>query len=212
MRVSYRTIARLLASKLPVYGQEYSDMIEEYTKSIEAMPPEHQQALRASYIFSCMAPLEKREDIFQNIVSEILTTLAKREARGLEPVKNLEPFCYRVAQNWWRERWAIKKKREKKLNGPFISLNSKLKKCESGQVERLDTITDKLDHAGKLNSELDVQRVLDTLPDGIKATVIKRLEDYHKNKRDYTISSADALRLWRYATKNEAKIRQLITV
>ena len=56
MDVSYRSIVKLLARGMPIGGQDYSDIIEGYIKSIEAMLPEQQSTLKSAYIFSRKAP------------------------------------------------------------------------------------------------------------------------------------------------------------
>jgi len=81
MDVSYRSIAKLLARGMPIDGQDYSDMIEAYIKSIEAMPPEHQHTLSASYIFSSLARTYERQDLFQELVAYTLSELAKYDGR-----------------------------------------------------------------------------------------------------------------------------------
>jgi len=65
MNVSYRQIAKVLAKGMQLGGQDYSDKVEEYIKSIEAMPVEQRATLSAAYIFSCKVPKEEREDILK---------------------------------------------------------------------------------------------------------------------------------------------------
>jgi len=201
MDVSYRSIAKLLARGMPIDGQDYSDIIEGYIKSIEAMPPEQQSTLKSAYIFSRKAPEAERQDLFQHLVAHGLAVLASWP----KPILNTAGFCYGVARNEWKF-WTRKRKgRLKILGGGFLSLNEPVRDSLDGDIELQDAIAGEVEFESKLNSELDCQAVLNTLPDRLKTILAKRLNGY-------TISSADQKALSRYIKKNGDTIRELITV
>ena len=210
MDVSYRSIARLLARGMPVEGQEYSEVIESLTKSIKAMPVEQQSPLKAAYIFSSLAPREERQDLFQTLVEQCLTELAKYDGH----IKDLEAFCYTVARHKWGDKWKQKKNRAKILNGGFVSLNKVVPSTHQDgdipEVELHELLAGKLEWTtirptnleSEINSELDSQAALDTLPDRVKAIVIKKLLDSGR------ISSSECNILHRHIKQNGHKIRE----
>ena len=206
MNVDYRQIAKVLVSGMPLEGQEYSSKVEEYIKVIETMPVKHQQALRASYIFGSMAPAEERQDLFQDLVDHVLTKLAKRNGQ----VKDLEAFCYTVAKHKWGDWWRQKKRRRQILNGGFISLDERLENGDREEIELHKLIPGEAGFQDRINSKLDSLAVLNTLPDRVKAIVLKRL-DYKKPKNGNKVSSSECNTLWRYARQNEKRIRALLS-
>ena len=196
MEVSYRRIAKLLARGMPIEGQEYIDIIEGYINSIEAMPNEHKQTLRASYIFSCLAPRDDRQDLFQELVAYTLTQLAKYDGR----IKDVEAFSYTVARHKWGDWWKQKKRRRQILNGGFISLNKLTTDNDGEQIELQDLIADDLGLESELESKLDSQALLSSLPNKIKAIVVKRLNRQTPTNHQYQM-------LARYREENECAIR-----
>ncbi|MBA7559795.1 hypothetical protein ES708_01410 [subsurface metagenome] len=206
MDVSCRQIAKVLARGMPVEGEEYSQIIEGYIKTLEALPDEQLQALRASYIFSGQAPQEERQDLFQELVSHTLTALSSYDSH----ITDLEAFCYTVAKHKWNDFWDKKKRRKEILNGGFVSLNEPVQTREKEEIDLQELIAGEVKSESKLISELNAQAVFSTLPDKIKAIVQKRL-DNKRQKRGRTISSAECTMLWRYAKQNGDKIRELIT-
>lgn len=205
MDVSYRQIAKRLAQGMPVEGQDYSDIIEGYIRSIEAMPVEQQAALKASFIFSSMAPKDERQDLFQALVEQCLTELAKFDGQ----IKDPEAYCYTVARHRRWDFWKQSKRRTKILNGGFISLEEPVQNGDGQEVELKELIADDLDLESEINSQLDCQAVLDTMPDEFSAIVVKRL-DYKKQNRDSKLSSSEVNKLWRYVNQNGDKIREAI--
>lgn len=201
MNVSYRSIAKLLAKGMPVDGQEYSDIIEGYIKTLEAMPVEQQSALSAAYIFSDKIRGLERQDLFQELVAQTLTVLAKHQDR----IPNIEGFCYKVAQNKWRDRLRNEIKRKEILNGGFLSLNAPKPNSDGQEVELQKTIVGEVAFERKLNSKLDCQAVLDTLPDKVKVAVIKRSEGR-------ALSAAERNMLHRHIKQNGHKIREALAV
>ncbi len=200
MDVSYRSIAKLLARGMPIDRQDYSDIIEGYIKSIEAMPPEQQTALKASYIFSNLSREYERQDLFQELVAYTLDELAKYEGR----IADLEGFCYTVARHKWGDWWKKKKRRKGILNGGFLSLNELVQNDDGQEVELQELIAGEIEFESKLNSELDSQAILNTLPDKVKAIVMKKLIGRER------LSSSEHNTLWRYTKQNGDAIREAI--
>lgn len=203
MNVSYRTIAKVLAYDMPLDDQEYSDIIEWYIKSIEAMPPMHQETLKAAYVFSRKAPKEDWQDLFLHFVAHGLKLLSQWP----EPIKDMAGFCYVVARNEWKRVTRERKRHIRMLNGGFVSLNKIVPSIhqdgDSQEVELQELIADDLDLESELNSELDNQAVLDTLPDRVKAIVKKRLRGEKLIGHEYEI-------LARYREENKKAIRALV--
>jgi len=204
MKISYRTLAKVLAYDMPLDDQEYSDIIEWYIKSIEAMPPKHQETLKAAYVFSRKAPKEDWQDLFQHFVAHGLKILNQWP----KPIKDIAGFCYVVVRNEWKRVTRERKRHIRMLNGGFVSLNKIVPSAhpdgDSREVELQELIADDLDLESELNSELDSQAVLDTLPDRVKAIVKKRLLGGEK------ISNREYERLARYREENGKAIRELI--
>jgi DNA-directed RNA polymerase specialized sigma24 family protein len=200
MRVSYRSIAKILARGMPIEGQEYSDKIEEYIRILKRMPNENQQALKASFIFSCLAPKRDQQDLFQELVAVTLTELARYNGR----IKDVEAFCYTVAQHKWKTLYRNKKRRLKVLNGGFISLNTPVQNVDGKERELQDSIAGEIEFESELISKVDCKAVLDKIPDRIRAIAEKRL------LHGETLSSSEFNILWRYRKQNRDKIRELL--
>jgi len=198
MNVSYRSIAKVLAQGMPLDGQDYSDKVEEYIKAIEAMPVEQQSALKASYIFSRKAPREECQDLFQDLVSKCLTALAKNA-----PIRDPEPFCYKTVRLAWLDRTRYRLRPIEKLSREAYRLNSPVIDSDGGETELQELIAGEVEFERKLNSKLDCQAVLDSLPDRVKAVVVKRLKGQEVSTADYKAAKY-------YTTKHENSIREAI--
>lgn len=199
MEFSYRQIAKALAHGMPVDGQEYTEVIEGYIKSIAAMPLEQRVLIQAAYIFSRKAPREEWQDLFQHFVAHGLEILSQWP----ETIKDIAGFSYVVTRNEWKRLTRERKRHIRMLNGSFLSLNVTLDNTEDEGIELLDTIADDLDIESELNSELDSQAVMDTLPDKVKAIVDKRLNHQQLSSHEYE-------RLARYREENGKAIREAL--
>ena len=213
MKVSYRRIARKLVWDMPAFSpEEFASKVDDYTEAIEAMPKEAQATLKAAYIINSIAPKEDQEDLFQELVSHILTVLARYKT----PIRDIDGFCYKVAnrkyQTWLRD----KRNRKRLLDGGFLSLDEPVKALNGEVVELHETVAGKLEWTdirpfnleSEISSELDCQAVLDTMPDRVRDLVIKRLD--YKKKVGHHISHSDSKMLWRYVQKNGDKIREAL--
>ncbi len=202
MNVSYRKIAKVLAYGMPLSRQGYSEKVNEYTSTIETMPADQRAALQASYIFSTMTPKEERRDMFQDLVACILTELGKNNGR----IKDIEGYCYTVAQHRWSNWWRNRKRRKQILNGGFTSLDVAIQNGEGQEEFLTELISGETEAEDKITSELDCQAVLNILPDRVRVIVEKRLLNRER------LSSSECNILWRYAKRNRDTIRELLTV
>jgi len=203
MKINYRSIAKLLAKDMPIDGQEYRVKIEEYIKAIKAMPKAQQSALGAAYIFSDMLRGYERQDLFQELVAHILTVMAKRKGS----IESIDGFCYKVARNKWKDKWLQQENRKEITNGDFSSLNRPVIDSDNGREEELqELLAGEVEFERKLNSKLDSQAVLDSLPDRVKAIVIKKLIDKER------LSSSECNILHRHTKNHGQKIREALAV
>jgi hypothetical protein len=67
IKVTYRDIAKMLASALPVEAEEFRDRVEVNLEAIQSLSTEAKIALKSAYIFSRKVPREEREDLFQDL-------------------------------------------------------------------------------------------------------------------------------------------------
>lgn len=201
MKVSYRSIAKLLTYGMPLDGQDYKVKIESCIKSIEAMPVEQQATLKASYIFSRKPhglPIEERRDLFQDLVSSCLTVLATKR-----PIRDPEPFCYKTVRLAWLDRRRYSNRPIETLTREAHRLNSPVIDSNGQETELQELIAGEVEFERKLNSELDSQAVLNALPDRVKDVAIKRLSGLDVSNADYKAAK-------RYITKHQNSIREAL--
>ena len=189
---------------MPLEGQDYSNVIEGYIKSIEAMPVGQQSALKASYIFSRKAPREERQDLFQHLIThtlELMVTYPK-SIRGGE-----DAWCYVVARHEWKRITRERKRHNRMLNGGFASLNKIVPSVHQDgdgcEVELQELLAGEAEFERKLNSKLDCQAVLNSLPKRVKAVVVKLLIGLHVSNADYKAAKY-------YTAKHEDSIREAL--
>lgn len=192
MNVNCRDIAKVLLQGMPIEGEDYINKLNEYVETIEAMPVEQLQVLRASYIFSRMARRDERQDLFQALVSNGLDYLAKYEGR----IRDVERFCYTVAQHKWRDFWLKNKRHKLMLNGGWISLNEVVRAPSGEEIERQELVTSEVDFETRIVLKLDSQAVLNALPYRVKKSAIKKLNGQKLSSHDYE-------RLARYREQND---------
>ena len=85
-------------------------------------------------------------------------------------------------------------------------MNEPIPDSDGQEVELQEFIAGEVDFERKLNSKLDSQAVLDTLPDRVKAIVIKKLLDKQR------LSSSECNILHRHIKQNGSKIREALAV
>jgi len=156
--ITYRHIAIMLASKLPVEGEEFKARVEANLEAIKALPQELKLALKMAYIFSRKVPRQERDDFFQDIA----LTLCEKQTTDAR-------FAYAIARcDWknWFEKYAIRQ---------HYSLDS-VKEDEDGNPVTLgELIVGESEFELKMNGKLDAMRIFNKLPADIKGIVQKRL-------------------------------------
>jgi len=81
----------MLASALPVEGEDFGDKVNEYLETIKALPREAKLAMKVGYIFSRKVPRQEREDMFQDIALAVFKVKARDER-----------LAYAIARCDWR--------------------------------------------------------------------------------------------------------------
>jgi hypothetical protein len=157
-KVTYRNIAKMLASALPVQGEDFGHRVETKLKVIKALPRNQKNALKMAYIFSRKVPRQEREDLFQ----ELALTGFKANTRD-------EKLAYAVARCDWINWWKKYKIRQ------HYSLDSVIED-EDGNMQRMsELIVGEVDFEYRLDGKVDAERIWHKLPDNVKPIVRNRL-------------------------------------
>jgi hypothetical protein len=158
--LTYRRIATMFVKALPVDGEEYAVKVEEYLTIIKALPREAKIALRMAYVFGSKAPIEEREDLFQELALALLKAKAKDER-----------LAYAIARCDWRNWWGKYRIRQ------HTSLDSVVDDGEGNATTLGELIVGEADFEEKMDGKLEAHRIwqkLDSFP-AIKTLVAKRL-------------------------------------
>jgi len=196
IEITYRDIAKMLASALPVEGDDFGNQVNENLEVIKGLAVEAKHALKMAYVFSRKVPREERQDFFQDIALAVLKVKTRDER-----------LAYAIArcdwQNWWKKRF-IRQDRVCLLDGTAKPQNQtkctfrhKPKRCcecaframrqmsksldsitedeDGNPVTLAETIVGEVEFERKINGKLDAHRIWTKLPDSIKPLVSKRL-------------------------------------
>jgi DNA-directed RNA polymerase specialized sigma24 family protein len=179
-----------MVKHLPVDNDDdFIIKVESYIKHMERLPRPCQLAIKAAYIFATKAPPEEREDCFQDYYLAVHKEQPQDEA-----------LAYTIARrrwiNWVRNR-AI---RARILRGNCISLSQYF--SPDGQ-EISNTISDGNSLINNIENAVDVEKVLQILPDKIKPIVLKRLNGVKLEHRE-------VLALSKYINWHGQALRELI--
>ena len=158
IQVTYRDIAKMLSSALPVEGEEFGDKVEEYLETIKALPREAKLALKVGYIFSRKVPRQEREDMFQDIALAVFKVKARDER-----------LAYAIARCDWRNWW------EKYSIRQHYSIDTIVEDNEGNPVTFAELLVGEVEFERKMNGKLDAERIWDKLPEHIKPIVYQRL-------------------------------------
>ena len=158
IKITYRDIAKMLASALPVQGQEFGLKVNEFLKTIKTMPQEAKTALKVAYVFSRKVPREEREDLFQDIALAVLKVKTKDER-----------LAYAVARCDWQDFWRKYSIRQ------HYSLDSVTEDTEGNPVTLAELIVGEVEFENRLNGKLEAERIFNLLPAIIKPIINKRL-------------------------------------
>jgi hypothetical protein len=158
IKVTYRDIAKMLASALPVEGEEFARHVEANLNAIQLLSTEAKNALKSAYIFSRKVPREERRDIFQDLTLAVLKAQTKDEK-----------LAYAIARCDWRDWWKKYKIRQ------HYSLDSVTEDGDGKPATLGELIIGKSEFELKMDGKLDARRIWQELPQDIKAIVQKRL-------------------------------------
>jgi hypothetical protein len=79
IKVTFRTIAKMLCSALPVEGEDFGEHVNTTVETIQHLSTEAKNALKSAYVFSRKAPRQEREDLFQELSLALLKARIKDE-------------------------------------------------------------------------------------------------------------------------------------
>lgn len=155
---TYRDIAKMLASALPVKGEEFGLKISELHQLIKAMPQAEKVALKSAYIFSRKVPRQEREDLFQELALAVFTARTKDEK-----------LAYSIARCDWKNWWSKYSIRQ------HTSLDSIVNDNDGNPVTLGELIVGEVEFENKVCADIECKRIWNKLPDNIRPLVFKRL-------------------------------------
>ncbi len=169
LEVTYRDIAKMLASALPVEGEDFREVVETHIQTIKALPKDARIALKTAYVFSRKVPREEREDLFQDLALAVLKVKTEDER-----------LAYTVARFDWKDFWRQYKTRS------HYSLDTVIEEEEGSATTLAELLVGEVEFERKINGKLDAERIFDSLPAKIKPLVDKRLIGKSLNSTERT--------------------------
>jgi hypothetical protein len=160
-KVTYRRIAKMLASALPIEQAEFAERVEDHLEAIKTMPKAQRQALRCAYIFSRKVPAQEREDLFQELALAILEAKVEDER-----------LAYAIARCDWQDWWEKYMTRSHYYAG---SLNATLEDGDGQEVEFGELLVGEVEFERKMAGKVDGQALWAKIPNHLKPIVNKRL-------------------------------------
>jgi len=158
IEITYRDIAKMLASALPIEGDDFGNQVNDNLEAIKALPLEAKHALKMAYVFSHKVPRHEREDLFQDIALAVLK-LKTRDER----------LAYSIARCDWRDWWRKYSIRQ------HYSMDSVSEDEDGNPVTLAETIVGEVEFENKMDGKLDAERIWSKIPEDIKPLVFKRL-------------------------------------
>ena len=158
LKVTYRDIAKMLASALPVEGHEFGLKVEDNLKAIKSLTGEAKVALKSAFIFSRKVPKEEREDLFQEIAMAVFKAKISDEK-----------LAYAIARCDWKDWW------RKYTIRQHYSLDSIVNDESENPVTLAELIVGEVEFENKMNDKIEADRIYSLLPIDIKPIVSKRL-------------------------------------
>ena len=197
INVDYRSIAKMMASALPVEMEEFSQAVNNYLTSIKKLPTQAKLALKAAYIFSHKVPREEREDIFQDIALAVL-----------KADTNDAKLAYAVARCDWQDFWRKYKVRQ------HYSLDTVINDDSGNPVTMAELLVGEVEFELKMDGKMDAELMFDALPADIKPLIQKRLlgkplsseRKRGNQKTDSALSNTERQRLNRWIHKEGYKL------
>lgn len=161
-QATYRHVAKMLASALPIKDDEFGSKVEEYLEIIKRLNRQSKIALRSAYIFSRKAPRQERQDLFQELCLAVLENNVDNERLG-----------YAIARCDWIDFWRKYKTREHFFSG---NLNETVLDSDQQEVELAELIVGEVGFERTIDDRLDAKAIWDQLPANIKPIIQRRLE------------------------------------
>ena len=158
IEITYRDIAKMLASALPIKDDDFGHQVKANLEAIKRLPVEAKNALKVAYVFSRKVPRHEREDLFQDIALAVLKLKTKDER-----------LAYAIARCDWRDWWRKYSIRQ------HYSLDSVTEDEEGNPVTLAETLVGEVEFERKINGKLDAERIWNKLPLDIRPLVFKRL-------------------------------------
>ena len=180
--ITYRHVAKMLASALPVQNEEFGQKVEYYLDVIGKLPQEAKVALKTAYIFSRKVPREEREDLFQDIALAVFKVQTKDER-----------LAYAIARCDWQDFWKRYTIRQ------HYSLDSVVDDTDGNPITLGEMLVGETEFERKINGKLDAEAIFDKLPDTIKPIIEKRLIGK-------ALNSSERNKLNRYVKKDGYKL------
>jgi hypothetical protein len=168
IKVTFRTIAKMLCSALPVEGEDFGEHVNTTVEAIQQLSTEAKIALRSAYVFSRKVPRAEREDLFQEL------SLALLKARTKD-----EKLAYAIARCDWMNWWKKFKIRE------HYSLDSVIEDEEGNPATMAELLIGEVDFERKIDGKIDAERIWNVLPADIKPIVLKRLINQPLTKQEH---------------------------
>jgi len=156
--ITYRDIGKMLASALPIEGEEFGLKVEEYIETIRQLSVEAKTALKSAYVFSHKVPREEREDLFQDIALAVLKAKCASEKLG-----------YAIARCDWANWWRAYKRRQ------HYSLDSVVNDTKGNPKTLGEMLVGETEFERKMDGKIEAERIFDKLPEAIKPIINKRL-------------------------------------
>lgn len=169
IEVTYRDIAKMLASALPVEDEEFGHAVETRLRTIKSMSRESKIALKTAYVFSRKVPREEREDLFQTIALAVL------KAKTPE-----EKLAYAIGRFDWMDWWRRFKVRQHQ------SLDTVIEDSEGNPATMMELLVGECEFEAKMDGKIEGERLWNLLPDRIKPIVNKRFMGKPLNSTDRT--------------------------
>lgn len=166
-----RDIAKMLASTLPVEGDEFGQMVSTIEAQLKRMTKRDKGsliALQTAFIFAHKVPRQNREDFFQDIF------LALYEHNVTD-----NGIAYAIALHDWSDWWSAYKIRS------HYSLDSVANK-ETGQTFG-DLLIGVCDFEAQIQGKINGDRLLESLPERIRGIVQKRLDGHALTKLEHSL-------------------------
>jgi len=184
-----RDIAKMLASALPVEGDEFGQTVSTIEAQLKRMTKRNKAsllALQTAFIFSHKVPRQEREDLFQ----ELFLTLWEKHISD-------NGIAYAVARCDWANWWRAYKIRS------HYSLDS-VADDESGDTFG-DLLVGVCDFEAQICGKIDGDRLLEALPDYVRKIVQKRLDGHATTKLEQS-------RLRRFISQRPTVLAQYSTL